>query len=140
MKFRCTECGKVLQTPSNYKNHLNLHKECRFACNHCNCRFVFQSELNTHRSLHRRQILYSCFAAECYKTYKWRQDLLRHIKIHTKNILYKCKLCKYNSYEGRLYQQHLNVHTNKTPYTCRHCQLEFKHAMQRHRHEKKWHV
>ena len=30
VKFRCIECRKVLQTPSSYKNHLNLHKECHF--------------------------------------------------------------------------------------------------------------
>ena len=140
MKFRCNECRKVLQTPSSYKNHLNLHKECHFECNRCNHKFVFQSELRAHHSLHRRQKLYSCFAADCNRSYKWRHDLIRHIKIHIKKILYLCRICNYKSYEGRLYCQHVIVHISKTPYKCRFCPLDYKHAMQRYRHEKKSHV
>ena len=134
VKFRCNECRKVLRTP--YKNYLNLHKECCYTCNHCNHKFVFQSELRMHRSLHRRQKLYSCFAADCNRSYKWRHDLIRHIKVHIKKILYKCRICNYKSYKGRLYQQHVIVHTSKTPYKCRYCPLEYKHAMQRYRHKK----
>ena len=136
VKFRCNECRKVLRTPLSYKNHLNLHKECHFECNHCNHKFVFHSELRTHR----RQKLYSCFAADRNRSYKWRHGLLRHIKIHTKKITYSCKICSYKSYEGGLYCQHVIVHTNKMPYKCRFCPLEYKYAMQRYRHKKKMYV
>ena len=139
IKFRCNECRKVLQTPSSFKNHQNLHKECCFECNHCDCKFIFCSKLRTHRSLHRWQKLYSCFAVDCNRSYKWRHDLLRHIKIHVKKILYSCKICSYKSYERRLYYWHIVVHTNKMPYKCRFCTLEYKHTMQRYRHEKKMH-
>ena len=139
VKFRCNECRKVLWTPSSFKNHLNLHKECRFECNRCDHKFVFHSELRTHRSLHRRQKLYSCLAADCNRSYKWRHDLLRHIKIHIKKITYSCKFCSYGSCEGRLYHWHV-VHTNKMPYKCRFCPLEYKHVMQRYRHENKMHA
>ena len=139
VKFKCNECKKVLQTPSSFKNHQNLHKECHFKCNHCDHKFVFRSELRTHRSLHKRQKLYSCFTADCNRSYKWRHDLLRHIKIHIKKTLYSCKICDYESYEGRLYHWHVLVHTKTRPYKCRFCTSEYKHAMQRYRHEKKTH-
>ena len=98
--FRCGDCRKVLCTPSSFKNQLAVHKECHFACNRCDRKFVFQSELATHHSLHRRQRIHSCFAANCSRSYKWRHYLLWHIKVHTKKILYSCKLCKYESYKG----------------------------------------
>ena len=139
VKFKYDECKKVLQTPSSFKNHQNLHKECHFKCNHCDHKFVFHSELRTHRSLHRRQKLYSCFTADCNRSYKWRHDLLRHIKTHIKKTLYSCKICDYESYKGRLYHRHVLVHTNKTPSKCRFYTLGYKHAMQRYRHEKKTH-
>ena len=139
MKFKCNECKKVLRTPSSFKIHQNLHKECCFKCNHCDRKFVFRSELRTHCSLHRRQKLYSCFAADCNRSYKWRHDLLRHTKTHVKKTLYSCNICDYESYKGRLYHWHVLVHTNMTPCKCRFCTSEYKHAMQRYRHEKKRH-
>ena len=136
VKFTCGDCKKAFAAPGSFHNHINLHKESKYECPRCNQKFVFNCGLNIHKNLHRRQKIHVCFATNCNKRYKWRQDLLRHIKNHVQDTLFECKKSNYSSYEGRLYHRHFLVHTNKTPYTCHWCPTAFKHVMQHHHHEK----
>ena len=87
--YKCMKCTKSLRTPSSMKDHELTHWNKPFTCGRYGKTFVHISKLNLHRHLHRRQKLYTCFAAKCMWSYKWPQDLLRHIKLHLK-IVHEC--------------------------------------------------
>ena len=70
VKFRCNECGKVLRTPSSYKNHLNLHKECHF-CYRNRVRLKCNGILNNKLSL------------KYYKSSPLLAPRLQHVGKHT---------------------------------------------------------
>ena len=89
-----------MPTSSSYKDHLNLHKDTKFACNKCDQKFVYACGLKLHRNLQRQVKMHACFASGCQKQYKWSQDLEHHVKSHLQEVLFECHLCKYSSYKG----------------------------------------
>ena len=99
------KCNKVSSTPIQHCDHIYNHKEMQFSCGRCCKSFPSISHLNLHRHLHKRQWLYSCFAADCKWEYKWPQDLLQHLKVHLPER-YKCAKCSYSNPERRLLVQH----------------------------------
>ena len=115
--YKCTHCSKTLRTPESIRDHELTHQDKPFTCGRCGKTFVHISKLNLHRHIHRRQKLYTCFAAKCSSSYKWPQDLLRHIKKHLK-VVHKCSHCTYTTHEHRLLRRHIILHTNAMPYQC----------------------
>ena len=139
VKYQCSTCFKWVTTPNRFNDHKYLHQDARYKCGHCNKSFHFKSGLQLHKNLHCRYKTYKCFAKNCEHSYKWPQDLLRHVKVHLK-IKLCCEYCNYISHDRQLLRQHKQKHQEIKKYTCRiNCEESFKHAMQRHRHEKKCH-
>ena len=139
VKYQCAKCLKWMTTPNRFADHKYYHQEARYKCGRCNKSFHFNSGLQLHKNLHRRNKVYRCFAKNCDHSYKWPQDLLRHVKVHRK-IRLCCEYCNYISYDRRLLRQHKQKHQDIKKYACRkNCTESFKHAMQRYRHKKKCH-
>ena len=92
VNYTCKKCNKVSSTLIQHRDHVYNHKEMQLICGRCCKSFPSISQLNLHRHLHKRQWLYSCFAADCKWDYKWPQDLLQHLKVHLSER-YKCTKC-----------------------------------------------
>ena len=136
VKYQCAICLKWMTTPNRFADHKYYHQDARYKCGRCNKSFCFNSGLQLHKNMHRRNKVYKCFAKNCEHSYKWPQDLLRHVKTHRK-IRLCCEYCDYISKDIRLLRQHKQTHLDIKKYDCRkNCSKSFKHAMQRYRHEK----
>ena len=59
VKYTCTKCKKVMDTPASYRDHVYTHNETQITCGRCNKSFPSVSRLNLHHHVHKRQRLYT---------------------------------------------------------------------------------
>ena len=140
VKFTCGDCKKMFATPGSFCNQRTYTRNQNMNVRDATRSLYLSADLIYIKIFIEDKKLHVCFATNCNKRYKWRQDLLHHIKNNVQDTLFECKICNYSNYEGGLYRHHVLVHMNKTPYKCCRCPTAFKHVMQHHHHEKicKW--
>jgi uncharacterized Zn-finger protein len=150
-EHRCDQCGKVLSTNANLKQHIQtVHSdEQQFVCSFDNCGKVFNQSgnLNTHiKSIH-EGVRYPC--SVCGKSLTSRSHLKKHISsIHDKTR-HQCDHCEksyttrghLNAHIKQNHQQSTNVSTTPTPTSfnclfCGHCNVSlpkyYQHNIQFH--------
>lgn len=98
-RFKCGECGQMLKSRSNYKNHMRQHTgERPFKCDY----------------------------DECGKTFVQRANYLKHLRWHSGDKPHGCNYCEKRfptAYDMKL---HVNsIHTGAKPFECYICNRRF---------------
>lgn len=97
--FKCGECGQMLKSRSNYKNHMRQHTGER---------------------------PFKCDRPECGRTFVQRANYLKHLRWHSGIRPHGCSYCDKRfptAYDMKL---HINsVHTGAKPFECDICDSKF---------------
>ena len=109
--YKCTKCKTVVVTPSSWKYHRYGQKPKLIACDICDRKFTYNSQMQQHRRSHVIQRHYKCFYGRYRKTYKHPQDLNRHVTTHLSDK-YDCEMCDKSFHQKRLLKRHEPVHSN----------------------------
>ena len=89
-------------------------KRTQFKCRSCDKIFPFESQLKSHRHMHRRNRNYICPSANCGKSFKHPSDLASHARSHRKPL--NCAHCPYSNPDIWNLQSHLHVHSREAPF------------------------
>ena len=79
----CEICQKNFKTPSSLKRHSYSHGDLKFPCKQCDEAFAFKSELNFHKTIHRKILTFKCMSTNCNKSYKSSNELNKHVLKHS---------------------------------------------------------
>ena len=127
---------KMLHHPQFQKRPYVQPPPHQFRCTSCNRSFYFPSELQLHKTSHRKTKYYQCLRLNCHKSYKWKQDLLCHDKCHEAGQ-FNCNDCDFLATEKCLLRRHELTHSSKKTYHCSLCKKPYKHYNSLNRHIKK---
>ena len=107
----CDMCGKSFLTPASLRKHCYSHIEesKQFQCCTYDKRFPFESQLKSHRHMHRRTRYYSCASTNCERSFRHPGDLAAHARSHRKP--YNCAHCSYSNTDIRNLHSHMRVHS-----------------------------
>ena len=89
----CGVCNRTFALASSLTRHMYKHEEKRFKCDNCDYSSHFESELETHKIVHRKNLSHQSTHANCGKWFCRKWDLTLHLQKH-EGKEYKC------DYEG----------------------------------------
>ena len=130
----CGECSRAFSKKTTYARHIRSHTKKGMVCNDCGKKFGYQSQLNTHKTVH-SNVKYECDLANCDKKFKNKGDLVRHLKQHSAPK-HKCLDCEYENADIRNFESHQLYHSRIAKYHCDHCEKDFVYNSQLQRHLK----
>ena len=128
----CGDCSRAFNNITTYKRHVRSHSAKGVTCKDCGKNFAYQSQLNTHSTVH-SNIRFKCDRENCDKSFKNNGDLTRHLKQHTATA-YKCPDCDYENVDIRNFESHRLYHSRITKHSCEYCAEEFIYNSQLQRH------
>ncbi|XP_063702902.1 zinc finger protein OZF-like [Culicoides brevitarsis] len=118
--FACNICPKRYLTETRLKKHMSIHKLTKKPCPHCG---ELVKNLTSHMAKHYEEKPFRC--DKCDKSYKSRQHLQNHVIVH-ENKSFPCDIC------GRTFNRpdkvisHKRIHeTNRPVFECPECQKQF---------------
>ena len=99
----CDICGKAFSTPGSLCKHHYTHAEegLQFKCRSCDKIFTFESQLKSHRHMHRRNCNYICASANCGKSFGRPGDLVSRARSCGKP--FSCTHCTYSNLTSGTY-------------------------------------
>lgn len=117
-RFKCTECGQMLKSRSNYKTHMLLHTGQRpFECRLCDKTFVQRANYLKHTRWHSGE--------RPHQVYTIISSIYTAILSHF-SCLFQCLFCSKRfptNYDMKL---HVNsIHTGEKPFECDMCDSRF---------------
>ncbi|XP_068631663.1 zinc finger protein 391-like [Battus philenor] len=120
IKPHCDICNKGV---SNLRaHHLVVHntEELPFKCVPCGRRFISQSTLDMHTTVHTKDRPYSC--DQCDKKFRNKITMIQHKRqVHDKERSYLCQFCSKSFFKKYHLQEHLRSHTKEKPFQCSEC-------------------
>ena len=130
----CTICGRTFALASSLIRHAYDHEENRYKCNACDYAAHFESELNTHKVVHRKQPSFQCMVKNCGKWFRRKWEFTMHVKKHAGEIL-KCDVCDFTTNLNKHLKEHKHRHSDDCPYICTICNKGFRYrsGLKRHR-------
>ena len=137
---KCSVCGKVFDLATTLAHHMYSHYTRKFHCDQCNYHCFFQSELESHKIVHRERPTYQCQYPKCGKWFKRKGELSLHVEVHDKTW-YDCKKCDFSTKLMKYLKEHEKSHLKKNedlPYECKLCGERFlwRSGLKRHRERK----
>lgn len=118
--FKCKECSDVYQTAQLLRRHVCK----KFACDQCDARFVWKSELNKHLKTHSPdKKRYSCI--DCEKTFADPGGLLLHRNTKHLGRTYKCGQCGLELSTPRYLKNHILAKHTEKKFKCDTCGSKF---------------
>ena len=116
------------------------HEEKTFNCDMCNYSSHFESELETHKIVHRKQPSHECMHANCRKWFHRKWDLTLHLQKHNGTEL-TCDYvgCKFKTATKKQLKEHQKCHYDHFPYECKTCHKGFHYRSGLKRHRDKEH-
>ena len=93
------------------------HEEKKFNCDMCNYSFHFESKLETHKIVHRKQPSHQCMHVNCGKWFRRKWDLTLHLQKHDGTEL-TCDYagCKFKTATKKQLKEHQKRHYDDFPY------------------------
>ena len=133
--LKCAVCEDTFDTPSGLHRHKYKHTNLNFICETCGDKFPFSSQLKDHHIKHLTGKGHTCFAKNCWKSFKNNSSLVRHLQTHSGKT-FKCPKqgCDYSTKAERNLKSHLILHTDTHNYSCENCGQAFKYHTQMSRH------
>ena len=120
----CTICGHTFALASSLTRHMYDHEQHRFNCDSCNYMAYFESELNAHKVIHRKNPAFQCMVKNCGKWFRHKWELTMHIKKHD-GEKYKCDECEFTTNLEKHLKEHKRKHSDDCPYLCKTCNKGF---------------
>ena len=93
-EFECSLCGKLFESPTNLKEHMNLHgadKKYWHCCELCGKHFKHNATFDQHLRIHNGVKPFPCDL--CNKSFMQKGNLEEHMRIHTGEKPYVCEVC-----------------------------------------------
>ncbi|KAJ8005278.1 hypothetical protein DPEC_G00144970 [Dallia pectoralis] len=118
--FLCTECGRVFNSHSNLRIHLNVHTGARpYACPDCGKSFSQSGALKIHRRIHTGERPYAC--AYCGRGFPHLAGVRAHQRTHTGEKPFCCAQCGKCFTQSGALKIHTRIHTGERPFLCSLC-------------------
>ncbi|KAF7708171.1 zinc finger protein 2 [Silurus meridionalis] len=118
--FLCPECGRVFNSHSNLRVHLNVHTGARpYTCAECGKSFSQSGALKIHRRVHTGERPYTC--TYCGRGFPHLAGVRAHQRIHTGEKPYQCTQCGKGFTQSGALKVHMRVHTGERPFICSLC-------------------
>ena len=136
----CGICGRTFALASSLTRHMYDHDVKRYNCDSCNFSSHFESELESHKILHRKTPSHQYMQANCGKWFMRKWDLTLHLQTH-KGKQHKCEYegCKVTTTTKKQLKEHQRRHTDDFPYECNICHKNFRYRSGLKRHRDKDH-
>ena len=141
----CCIYGKLFKLVSSLSRHMYDHNAIRYHCDQCDYGCHFESELHTHKIIHRKNPSHKCMKVNCGKWFMHKWDLTLHLQKHD-GTRHECDYdgCKFSTDTKKQLKEHLKSHLDDCQYLCAEYRKGFKYrsGLKRHRdndHDKKWH-
>ena len=136
----CGICNCTFALTSSLSRHMYDHDERRFHCNQCHYLCHFESELEMHKIIHRKNPSYQCMRANYGKWFRRNWDLMLHLQKHDDKE-HKCdyKGCKFITATKKQLKEHQKKHSDDFPYKCKICNKGFQYISGLKRHRDKDH-
>ena len=122
----CGICGRSFKLPSSLTRHMYDHNALKYHCDQCDYSCYFESELQMHKIIHRKNPSYQCMRAKCGKWFRQKWDLTLHLQKHEK-IVHKCDYegCKFSMDTKKQLKENQKSHSNDYPHKCLVCDKGF---------------
>ena len=129
----CAVCGRTFALASSLICHAYDHEEKCYKCDNCDYAAHFESELNAHKVVHRKQPLFQCMVKNCGKWFRRKWELTMHVRKHTSETL-KCDVCDFTTNLNKHLKEHKHKHSDDCPYICTICNKGFRYRSGLKRH------
>ncbi|XP_077496552.1 uncharacterized protein LOC144107434 [Amblyomma americanum] len=127
-RYRCDICSKTYAHINNLKAHQPVHTSERpYTCRLCPAAFARRFTLRTHvLDTHNAAGLHAC--DHCEKKFAFKSNLERHLRVHSGETPHPCHLCPKRFSRRDSLLVHLRMHAGERPYTCVKCDRRFSTA------------
>ena len=136
----CGVCGKLFKLASSLARHMYEHNKPKYQCNQCDYMCQFESELQTHKIVHRKNPSYQCMKVNCGKWFRHKWDLTLHLQKH-EGTKHSCDYegCSFTTNTKKNLKEHQNSHRDDHQKVCAICGKGFKYRSGLKRHRNKDH-
>ncbi|XP_062895155.1 uncharacterized protein LOC134341237 [Mobula hypostoma] len=122
--YICSECRKGFTQLPLLQTHWSIHpREMSFTCSECGKGFTRSSNLLAHQSVHTGERPFIC--SDCGKAFTRSYHLQRHQRVHTGERPFICSICGKGFTQLCHLQTHQSVHTGERPFICSDCEKGF---------------
>ena len=130
----CAVCGRTFALASSLIRHAYDHEEKCYKCDNCDYAAHFESEVNAHKVVHRKQPSFQCMVKNCGKWFRRKWELTMHVKKYAGKTL-KCDVCDFTTNLNKHLKEHKRKHSDDCPYICTICNKSFLYCsgLKRHR-------
>ena len=124
----CGICGKLFKLTSSLARHMYEHNKLKYKCDQCDYMCQFESELNTHKIVHRKNPSHQCMKANCGKWFMRKWDLTLHLQKHD-SVQHNCDYdrCSFYSDTKKQLKEHQKKHLDDHQHICTECGKGFKY-------------
>ena len=124
----CTVCGRTFALASSLIRHMYDHEEHKYKCKSCEYSSHFESELNTHKIVHRKNLSFQCMVKNCGKWFHRKWELTVHLQKHKGDKL-KCDMCDFTTNIKKHLKEHQHKHSDNFSYWCTICNKGFRYRL-----------
>ena len=132
----CRVCSKLFTLASSLARHMYEHNKPKFSCDQCDYMCQFESELTTHKIVHRKNPSHQCMKANCGRWFMRKWDLTLHLQKH-EGVRHNCDYdgCSFYADTKKQLKEHRKKHSDDHQHICTHCGKGFKYrsGLKRHR-------
>ena len=132
----CGVCGKLFKLASSLARHMYEHNKPKFSCDQCDYMCQFESELTTHKIVHRKNPSHQCMKANCGRWFMRKWDLTLHLQKH-EGVRHNCDYdgCSFYADTKKQLKEHRKKHSDDHQHICTQCGKGFKYrsGLKRHR-------